>query len=97
MKPSQASGQASPAIHIEVSSDGASARLVVRDEGMGIEPEALPRIFDRFERATSARHHGGLGLFIAKRIVDGHGGSLSVISQPGRGATFEVLLPLSPR
>ncbi|MFP2905763.1 ATP-binding protein [Pyxidicoccus sp. 3LFB2] len=88
-------GQGRP-IHVEVSRDGASAVLRVRDEGMGIEAEALPRIFDKFERAPSARHHGGLGLglFIVRQIVDGHGGSIRVTSAPGQGATFEVRLPL---
>jgi PAS domain S-box-containing protein len=90
-------GQGGP-IHVHVTRDGASARLVVRDEGMGIEAEALPRIFDKFERAASARHHGGLGLglFIVRQIVDAHGGAIHVSSEPGRGATFEVRLPLQP-
>ncbi len=80
---------------MEVSRVGDTAVLVVRDEGMGIEAEALPRIFDKFERAASARHHGGLGLglFIAKQIVDGHGGSIRVTSEPGLGASFVVRLP----
>jgi PAS domain S-box-containing protein len=88
-------GQGRP-IHVEVKRDGASAVLVVRDEGIGIEAEALPRIFDKFERAASARHHGGLGLglYIVKQIVDGHGGSIRATSEPGHGATFEVRLPL---
>jgi signal transduction histidine kinase len=83
---------------VHVTSDGESARLAVRDEGMGIEAEALPRIFDKFERAASARHHGGLGLglFIVRQIVDAHGGTIHVSSEPGRGATFEVRLPLQP-
>ncbi|MFP2925987.1 PAS domain-containing protein [Pyxidicoccus sp. 3LG] len=90
-------GQGKP-VYVEVKADGDSARLVVRDEGVGIEAEALPRIFDKFERAPSARHHGGLGLglFIARQIVDGHGGNIRVSSEPGRGATFEVRLPLRP-
>ncbi|NMO16932.1 PAS domain-containing sensor histidine kinase [Pyxidicoccus fallax] len=91
-------GQGRP-VHLHVGADGGSALLRVRDEGMGIEPEALPRIFDKFERAPSARYHGGLGLglYIAKQIVDGHGGTLSVVSTPGQGATFEVRLPWRAR
>jgi signal transduction histidine kinase len=87
-------GEGKP-VSVEVASDGDFARLVVRDEGIGIEPEALPRIFDKFERAASARHHGGLGLglFIVRQIVDAHGGTIRVASEPGRGATFEVRLP----
>ncbi|MCP3139576.1 PAS domain-containing sensor histidine kinase [Pyxidicoccus xibeiensis] len=88
-------GQGKP-VSVEVSGSADSARLVVRDEGLGIEAEALPRIFDKFERAHSARHHGGLGLglFITRQIVDGHGGTIHVTSEPGRGACFEVRLPL---
>ena len=73
------------------------ARLTVRDEGLGIAPEALERIFDRFERAVSGRHFGGLGLglYIVRRIVSSSGGTISVASVPGQGATFTVELPLS--
>ncbi|HYI02665.1 PAS domain-containing sensor histidine kinase [Hyalangium sp.] len=83
-------------VRIEVTAHGDRARLTVRDEGVGIDAEALPRIFDKFERAASARHFGGLGLglFIARQIVDIHGGTLRVSSEPGRGATFLVELPL---
>lgn len=83
-------------VHVAVSAERVCAQLTVRDEGMGIEPEALPRIFDKFERAASTRHFGGLGLglFIARQIVDSHGGTIHVSSQPGQGATFIVELPL---
>ena len=55
----------------------------------------LPRIFDRFERAVESRHYGGLGLglHIAKTIVDGLGGTLVVESTPGHGAMFTLELP----
>jgi len=81
-----------------VEEDGDQALLAVRDYGIGIEAQDMVRIFDRFERAVSAQHYGGLGLglYIARRLVEGHGGTISVASEPGRGSTFEVKLPLSP-
>ncbi|MBX5481139.1 MAG: GAF domain-containing protein [Myxococcaceae bacterium] len=69
--------------------------LIVRDRGIGIAPEDQQRIFGRFERAASARHFGGLGLglFITRRIVEAHRGTIEVSSQPGEGSTFVVRLP----
>ncbi len=83
-------------IHVEVTAEPEHARLVVRDQGIGIEAEALPRIFDMFERAPSARHFGGLGLglFIVRQITENHGGTIRVSSEPQRGSTFVVELPL---
>jgi signal transduction histidine kinase len=74
------------------------AFLAVRDSGIGIARDAVPRLFKPFERAVSERHYGGLGLglHIAKTIVDAMGGSLSVDSEPGKGATFRVELPADP-
>jgi signal transduction histidine kinase len=70
----------------------------VRDHGIGIAPEHQSRIFQRFERAVSERHYGGfgLGLWIVKQIVESLGGDIRVESQPGKGATFTVALPLEP-
>jgi len=81
-------------IRVEEQPDQAAIR--VRDYGIGIAPEDQARIFDRFERATPTRQSEslGLGLYIAKEIVTAHGGTLTVTSEPGRGATFQVLLPL---
>ncbi len=72
------------------------AVLVVRDEGPGIPAEAQGRIFERFERAGDPRHVGGLGLglFIVRRIVEAHGGTVRVQSGEGRGCAFTVELPL---
>jgi len=57
----------------------------------------MARIFDRFERAVSTRHYGGLGLglYVSRRIVEAHGGTIRVASRPGDGATFTVELPRS--
>jgi signal transduction histidine kinase len=76
------------------------ARIEVADTGVGIAPEELPRIFERFyrgTRASEARGSGsGLGLAIVRSIVDMHGGSVSVESRLGAGSTFTVALPRSP-
>lgn len=72
------------------------ARLIVRDEGIGIAPPHQARIFECFERFVSERHFGGfgLGLWISRQIVEGLGGTIRVTSEPGRGSTFVVELPL---
>jgi signal transduction histidine kinase len=82
-------------IEVAVSGGGGGARIVVRDQGIGIAPDAAMRIFDRFERAVEARHYGGLGLglYITRRIVEAHQGSIRVESQPDAGATFTIDLP----
>jgi heavy metal sensor kinase len=76
------------------------AMLTVRDTGIGIQPEHLPHIFDRFYRVDSARTHkaegnNGLGLAIVTWIVRVHHGTIDVESQPGHGSTFTVTLPRS--
>lgn len=76
-----------------------NARIVVSDTGIGIKPEFLPHVFDRFRQADSAltRKHGGLGLGLAivRHIVEMHGGTVRAESEgEGRGATFIVSLPL---
>jgi signal transduction histidine kinase len=84
---------------IEISVDDAfgTARLVLRDSGVGIAPERLPHIFDRFERAASSREYGGLGigLYVVAEIVRALGGSVRAQSELGHGATFCVELPLA--
>jgi two-component system CheB/CheR fusion protein len=76
--------------------------IAVRDSGIGIRPEFLPHVFERFRQAevvTSRQHTGlGLGLAIARQLVELHGGSITAHSEgEGRGATFTVLLPLVER
>jgi len=78
--------------------NGGHAKVVISDTGVGIPEEDMPYIFDRFYQVSKARrvNHGfGLGLSIAKSIIESHRGTISVFSQPGQGATFTVLLPLS--
>jgi signal transduction histidine kinase len=85
-------------IHVQVRADGARAWLVVRDEGIGIAPEALGRIFEKFERAVSERNYGGLGLglHVARTLAESMDGALRVESAPGEGATFTLELPIAP-
>jgi PAS domain S-box-containing protein len=85
-------------VEVHVSTDGTTARASVRDLGIGIAPEDQARIFDRFERAASARHYGGLGLglWIVRQLVEAHGGRIRVESRPGAGSTFTVELPQVP-
>jgi CheY-like chemotaxis protein len=79
---------------------GNSFYVVVSDQGRGIEPQFLPRIFERFSQqdGTTTKAHGGLGLGLAivKQLVELHGGTIEASSEgKGRGASFKVLMPLS--
>ena len=82
-------------IDVLVSDDGAVVRVRVADQGIGVEAADQTRIFERFGRAVSERHYGGfgMGLWLTKRIVDAHGGTIDVDSGPGRGACFTITLP----
>lgn len=83
-------------IHVEIGCDESSARLAITDHGIGIAPEHVGRIFERFERGVSADQFGGLGLglFIVKGFVSALGGEVRVESELGRGSTFFVELPV---
>ena len=85
-------------ITVTLGGDAARLTVAVRDQGIGIAPEQQARIFERFERAVSARNYGGfgLGLWICRRIVEAMEGQISVESAPGRGTTFTVMLPRQP-
>ena len=78
--------------------DGSQVSLEVADTGVGISAEDLPHVFDRFYRADRARTRGrggaGLGLAIARGIVEAHGGRLRVQSEPGKGTTATIELPV---
>jgi signal transduction histidine kinase len=82
-------------IEVRLEATAENARISVRDHGIGLSREDQSRIFDRFERAVSPRHYGGLGLglYISAQILKAHGGSLRVESEPGRGACFIADLP----
>lgn len=86
-------------VAVRVSYTSLRARAVVQDDGVGMTPEDQARIFDPFFRAASdsAEQAGtGLGLTLARRIVELHHGRLTVESAPGQGSTFEVRLPVQP-
>jgi signal transduction histidine kinase len=81
-------------VEVSVDGDGATARLCVRDHGIGIAEKAQVHIFERFERAASRGYGGlGLGLWIVHEIVNALGGSVRVDSRSGEGAIFTVELP----
>ena len=85
--------------HIDVTlrKEGGSALLTVKDDGIGISADDLPKIFDRFYRADKSRSvkGTGLGLSIVKEIADLHGGTVNVESEPGKGSKFTFKSPCS--
>lgn len=89
----------SPGGMVQVSVEGAEdvTKIAVRDNGAGIPPEDLPHIFERFYRADKSRNRltggAGIGLTIAKAIVDAHKGSIQVKSKAGEGTEFTITLP----
>jgi PAS domain S-box-containing protein len=85
-------------IHVVVTAESSMAKLVVRDQGVGIAKEDQARIFQQFERAVSDENKItglGLGLYIVRQIVESHGGLIAVESELDHGATFTVKLPLN--
>jgi signal transduction histidine kinase len=84
-------------VELCVSEGAAGVVIRVRDTGAGIAPEAIPRVFDPFYRATGRPGGFGLGLKTVKRLVDAHRGRIEVESALGRGSTFTVTLPAAPR
>ena len=86
---------------IEVSAGRGNSKVMlrVRDSGIGIHPEDLPYIFDRLYRADPARSRSsggaGLGLALVKWVIEAHGGTIRVESEPDCGAIFEICLPVS--
>jgi signal transduction histidine kinase len=82
-------------VEVQLSGNGERVVLEVRDHGIGINPADQRRVFERFERAVSRRRFGGfgLGLWITRKVIEAHGGSIHLISEPGLGSTFRVELP----
>lgn len=86
-------------VKVSVERRGDRAAIAVHDGGLGIAPREQRAIFEKFVRGDSARTSDtkgtGIGLALVKRIVEGHGGSVEVESEPGKGSTFTLLLPAS--
>jgi signal transduction histidine kinase len=86
-------------IRIGIEADQGGTRVTVEDQGPGIAPEDVPRLFDRFFQTKRAREKKtglGLGLYITKGLVEAHGGRIRVTSVLGRGSKFSVWLPAAP-
>ena len=90
-------------ITLSARADGPEILVSVRDSGVGVPPDDLPRIFERFYKVDKARAAGpegdggtGLGLAIAKHIVQAHGGRIWAESRYGEGSTFYFTLPMLP-
>jgi signal transduction histidine kinase len=84
-------------VAVSLGEDDAAVTLRVADDGPGIPEEDLPHLFDPFfrvDRSRSKKSGGyGLGLSICKRVVEAHRGGITVVNRPGRGASFEIVLP----
>jgi signal transduction histidine kinase len=93
------SDPAGPAVHVSVAQAGHDVRIVVRDRGVGIAEEDLPRVFEPFYRVDQSRSKDtggyGIGLSLVKRIVEAHGGAITVESRLGEGTTVVVSVPTS--
>lgn len=84
-------------IDSHLSRDASQVVLTVRDDGSGIPPEILPKIFDPFVTTKESGHGTGLGLAVSRGIIERHGGKISIESEVGKGTTVTILLPVPSR
>src|SRR4030088_2124220 len=88
-----------PEIEVTGSRDDGHVRLVVRDHGLGIPAGARGRLFEKFYRVNDPELNNvvgtGIGLYLVRQVVEGHGGRVEVASQPGQGSAFEIDLPFA--
>ncbi|HEU4793230.1 MAG TPA: ATP-binding protein, partial [Nitrolancea sp.] len=87
-------------VKVIVRQDDDHAELIVSDQGIGITPSERPRLFQPFQRGESAHLSAsgtGLGLYITAQIVEQHGGTIDLESEPAEGSTFTIRLPRVPR
>lgn len=96
MDQSPKGGTVTLVVATQTRTDGEYATVEVIDEGPGVPPEMLPRIFERLASGRSSGGGLGLGLYLAKRIAELHGGELTVESSPGKGARFKLMVPCRP-
>ncbi|HEX6851362.1 MAG TPA: ATP-binding protein [Candidatus Polarisedimenticolaceae bacterium] len=90
-------GAAGGELGVRVDDDPEEVRVAVADTGVGIHPEVLPHIFEPFFSTKNKESGVGLGLAVVYGIVQGHGGTIDVESNPGRGSVFRLRLPRKPR
>lgn len=81
-------------VHVEARLIGSIIKIIIRDNGIGIDPEALPHVKERFFRANATRPGSGIGLALADEIVRRHGGTLDIRSEAGIGTTVTIRLPV---
>jgi signal transduction histidine kinase len=81
-------------LETRLSEDGRSIAITVRDDGPGIAPEILPKIFEPFVTTKEHGHGTGLGLAVSRSIIERHSGKISLQSEPGKGTTVTITLPV---